>query len=110
MAGTTQLEVEVLDKNERAGLVLRGDLDAYTRQEFTSRLDAALAKSAGNVTLDLSEVGFMDSSGLAAIVAAAKRLRERGDELVLESPPAMVTKVLEMTGVNKLVKVRRSAR
>lgn len=110
MSGTTQLHVEVQTSHERAVLALRGDLDAYTRRELTDQLDAALSAATGNITLELSGVSFMDSSGLSAIVSAAKRLRERGDDLVLESPPPMITKVLEMTGVDKLVKVRRSAR
>jgi anti-sigma B factor antagonist len=91
-------------------VVARGDIDAYTGPKLAEHLNAALDESSGNVTLDLSDVAFVDSSGIAVFVAAAKRLRERGSDLVVESPPKMLTKLLEMTGVTKLVKVERSRR
>jgi stage II sporulation protein AA (anti-sigma F factor antagonist) len=105
----TQLEVEVRQTNGRAWLALNGEVDAYTRATLSEKLDAAVAESRGDVTLDLSGVSFVDSSGIAVLVGAAKQLRERGNDLVLVSPPAMVKKVLEMTGVNRLVRLRRSA-
>jgi anti-sigma B factor antagonist len=106
----TQLQVAVKHSNGRAVLALRGEVDAYTRSTLSDELDAAVAETHGNITLDLSAVSFVDSSGIAVLVGAAKRLRERGNDLILESPPAMVSKVLEMTGVSKLVRVQRSPR
>jgi len=105
-----QLEVAVRHSNGSALLALDGELDAYTRATLSAHLDAAVDETRGNVTLDLSNVSFVDSSGIAVLVGAAKKLRERGSDLILESPPRMVTKLLEMTGVNRLVRLSRSAR
>jgi anti-sigma B factor antagonist len=105
----TDLEVLVRVLNDDAVLALRGEVDAYTGPSLSEYLDAAVAETAGNVTLNLSQVSFVDSSGIAVLVAAAKKLRDRGKELVVEAPPAMVAKVLEITGVTKLVRIERSA-
>ena len=103
----TNFEFAVREKNGRATLVLRGDLDAYTGQRFNECVQAAVTATKGDVTMDMREVAFVDSSGIAILVAAAKSLRERGNSLVLQSPPRMLQKVLEMTGVTKLVRVER---
>ena len=101
----TDLEVVVRVLNGDAVLALRGEVDAYTGPNLSEYLDAAMAETSGNVTLNLSEVSFVDSSGIAVLVAAAKKLRERGKALVVEGPVPMVVKVLEITGVTKLVQV-----
>jgi anti-sigma B factor antagonist len=101
------LEVVVQLADGAATLALRGDIDAYTGPSLTEYLDAAVAETDGNVTVNLANVAFVDSSGIAVLVGAAKRLRERGHELVVEEPAARVSKILEMTGVTKLLRVER---
>jgi anti-sigma B factor antagonist len=105
--GDTNFEFAVRDGKGRATVVVRGDLDAYTGPRFSECLRGAVADAAGDVAIDMAEVSFVDSSGIAILVASAKQLRERGNVLVIQSPPRMVGKVLEMTGVTKLVKVER---
>ena len=100
-----QLEVEVRIASGRAVLDLLGDVDAYTGPRLTEYLNAAVGETEGDVHINLARVKFVDSSGIAVFVAAAKQLRERGNDLVVEAPPASVVKVLEMTGVTKLLKV-----
>ena len=99
-------EVDVRVAKGGTVLAVRGEIDAYTGATLTGYLDAAFAEGPGDVTLDLSKVKFVDSSGIAVFVAAAKKLRDRGNNLVVAAPPKPVAKVLEMTGVTKLVKVR----
>jgi anti-anti-sigma factor len=103
--GDTNFEFAVREGNGRATMVLRGDLDAYTGQRFSECLQTTIAGTKGDVAMDMSDVSFVDSSGIAILVATAKSLRERGNNLVIQSPPPMLTKVLEMTGVTKLVRL-----
>ena len=48
--------------------------------------------------LDCRELAFLDSSGIGVLIAARNRLGDDG-EIVVNSPPAHVRKVLEITGV-----------
>lgn len=52
--------------------------------------------------VNLTEVGFMDSSGLGVLVGALKRLTERGGELVLVCPEGSPLKVLMITGLDRV--------
>ncbi len=108
MGSEFDVVVRVLDGH--ALLAVKGDVDAYTGPNLIECLTAAVDESDGDVTLDMSGVSFIDSSGIAILVATAKQLRQRGNELVVDSPPRMVAKVMEMTGVTKLVRLEQSSR
>jgi anti-sigma B factor antagonist len=88
-------------------LAVRGELDLYSTPQLTTELDA-LADEPTNVVVDLSEVSFMDSTALGAILLAARRLREGERKLALVSPVAATTKLLSMVGIDRVVPVVES--
>ncbi len=49
-----------------------GQLDAYSEKQFTSYINEVLASNSLSVVIDLSNIDFIDSSGLGAMVQAAK--------------------------------------
>jgi anti-anti-sigma factor len=55
------------------------------------------------VVVDLSQVTFMDSSGIAALVLAKDRMAEDGNELVLTRPTPMVKRTLEIVALTDWV-------
>lgn len=76
-----------------------GDVDISCSSELRERLLAALEAPRARLILDLSEVTFMDASGLGALMAARRRsmLLGGGVRLVGASPP--VRRVLEASGL-----------
>ena len=56
---------------------LAGDLDAFTASSFR-RTTAVLAEQPAPVVIDLTGIGFIDSSGLSALLGAVRRCHERG--------------------------------
>ena len=78
-------------------LALVGELDASTAHCLADAL-AAQHEERGDVRLDLSRLVFLDSVGLSALIATARRLTE-GDQLVLISPQDTVRRALELSGV-----------
>ena len=82
--------------NGAPGLRLIGELDMATVPELRS----ALAATSGNgqVTLDLSELTFMDSSGLLAIVEYA-RSANGAAPVILANPSEVVARIFEITGM-----------
>jgi anti-sigma B factor antagonist len=63
-------------------------------------VDAAIVDGESDqpVVIDLTEVTFIDSSGLRSLLSASRRAGDRGTEVVLRSPSAAVRRLLEITG------------
>ena len=55
--------------------------------------------------MDLSGLSFMDSSGIAVIINAGRKMRSYGGALSVENPAEQARKVLEASGVDKLIAV-----
>ncbi len=90
----------VTSRTDDAAMVrVIGELDLST----APRLLEVLAELAGNrtidVTLNLAQMAFIDSTGVSVLVSGLKRLRETGGDLALLSPRASTMKVLEITGL-----------
>ena len=50
-----------------------GQLDAYSEKQFTTYINEVLASNQLSVVIDLSNIDFIDSCGLGAMVQAAKK-------------------------------------
>jgi anti-sigma B factor antagonist len=89
-------------------LVVHGELDLATSPRLTRRVHQALCLPVDCITIDLSEVEFMDSQGLHALDDARLAAREQGIALVLASPSRSVRRLLEVTVMTDLFEVRDS--
>jgi anti-sigma B factor antagonist len=102
-----EVESEELEGGIRV-FTVRGELDMNTAPELEKELDAALGDSDASIMLDLSECEFIDSTGIALIVRAWRRLdREAGGNgrgrLVLCSHNHQVRRLLKITGVESSI-------
>lgn len=60
------------------------------------------------MAIDLADVDFMDSTGLGVLIGALKRLRETGGTLVLAGTKPAVTRVFEITGLDRIFTIHGS--
>lgn len=88
------IDVHSIDGATR--LRLRGELDAATAIELGQ---CVAASTTPEVHLDLGEVTFMDSSGLAAILEARRVLAAAQRRLVVLERSEMVQRVMDLAGV-----------
>lgn len=76
--------------------VLRGELDVAFAASVAARL-AAVAASQREIIIDLADLQFIDSSGVAALVRVRKHARLAGGDLLLAAPQQQVLRVLTIT-------------
>jgi anti-anti-sigma factor len=82
----------------------RGELDLDTVERFTDSLDPELWTGCEGVLVDLSQVSFMDSTGLSALVIADRALGGEGLRLAIATEPrSQVEGLLELTGLRKRI-------
>jgi len=86
-------------------LRLRGELDMASTPRLKEALRAALERRPSMLAVDLSELGFIDSVGIGALIGAAPRAASAGCSFVLRSPRRSVQRVLRLTGVEQLLAI-----
>jgi anti-sigma B factor antagonist len=99
------LTVEAQQEVKTATVTVVGECDLATAPEFRRRLDEVLTSPIEVVRLDLEGLGFLDSSGLAALDSVRSAADARGIRLVLASLPAQTRQVLELTDMLRLFTV-----
>ncbi|WP_052390448.1 STAS domain-containing protein [Streptomyces sp. NRRL B-24484] len=88
---------------------VEGDLDLDGARAVRPDLEAALDAAATDLCVDLSGVGFCDSSGLNLLLRLRTRAQARGVRLVLSSLPPQMRRLLDMTGADTVFAVLGSA-
>ena len=83
-----------------------GELDAYSAPGL--RESMALLTSVPKLVVDLSEVPFIDSAGLVALVGGIRRVRDGGGRVVVCSAQRHVQKLLDVVGFGSVVNVARN--
>jgi anti-sigma B factor antagonist len=99
------LRIEVANTTSPTTVVLSGELDVLTARRVRETLIAISNSGEPRVVVDMSNVTFLDSTGLSALVGPLKRFRSMGGELVVRSPATSVRKVLELTGLTRVLTV-----
>jgi anti-anti-sigma factor len=97
--------VETVTDGARTVLALRGELDAYTSAELAAAVADQGDVAGRHVILDLGAVGFVDSAGLSALVAAVTAVREGGGAVSMRSMTPQLRKLFEITGLTRLVQL-----
>jgi anti-anti-sigma factor len=85
------------------GVALRGEVDAASAEELQTALDAAVAAGAGVFIVDLTDVAFLDSSGVNVLLRTRALLGRADRELVLVCPPGPLLRVLTLVRLVELV-------
>jgi anti-sigma B factor antagonist len=87
-----------------------GELDLSTVSELSDRLSALDGRSAQRLIVDLTEVTFLDSTALGALLAEARTRRVQGDELALVCDDPRTLRALEVTGLQSVFELHRTLR
>ncbi len=86
---------------------ISGELDHHTATLTFQRIESALDRYLPRrCTLEMSGLGFMDSSGIAVILQAQKRVRETGGQLCILDPSPIPFRVLTAAGIDRIVPVK----
>lgn len=98
--------VEIVEQADGAAVaLLSGDLDIVTSDEVRRDLTDLIDAGHRALALDLSEVGFVDSSGLGVLVALHRHAGARGGELTVRSVPPRVQRLFEITRIGDLLTI-----
>jgi anti-sigma B factor antagonist len=89
-------------------IALGGEVDLYTAPEFKERLVQVIEDGKKNLVVDLSKATFIDSTTLGVLVGGVKRLRPSGGSLVLVCTDQNISKIFEITGLDRVFPIHGS--
>ena len=95
-------------KDDAYVISLAGEVDLYTAPEFKQQLLEVIGEGATRVVVDLSETTFIDSTTLGVLVGGVKRLRPAGGQLSLVCSDRNITKIFEITGLDKVFPIHET--
>jgi anti-sigma B factor antagonist len=101
MPPTTELQVQDRELDAHTHLIeLAGQVDLYSAPEFKQRTAEVIEQGKSRLIVDLTQVTFMDSTGLSVLVGALKRLRLMGGALAIVATDEGTLRLFEMTGLD----------
>ena len=84
---------------------LSGEVDLYTAPEFKQQLLDVIEKGGKAVVVDFTNTTFIDSTTLGVLVGGVKRLRTNDGSLSLVCSDRNITKIFEITGLDKVFEI-----
>ena len=101
-----ELKVSSRSQGDHTVVAVSGEIDLYTAPRLQGELATAVTGAGpARVVVDMAGVDFCDSTGMNVLLAALRRARERGGDLVLAGPRPAVRKILQVTGLESVFTV-----
>ena len=84
-------------------VTVSGEIDLAMGDRLGDSLREAIAAAPETVLLDLSDVRFVDSTGIRVLVGAHQHALARDVHLVIMRPPATVFRTFQLTGLDAVL-------
>lgn len=97
-----ELRISVAHRADETLVALSGELDVASTSELQARLREGDVAS-GDLNMDLSQLSFIDASGLHALVAAYRGASQRGQRLRVTRTSPSLERLLALTGARALL-------
>lgn len=99
------IQVELEESNNTLTGFIRGEIDAHTAPVLREKLEMHQHKEGLNAVLDLSDVDYMDSTGLGVFVAFYKSVNAKGGHVKLKGLSTRLKRLFDITGLGEIMDI-----
>lgn len=99
------LQVELVEEDNVQFYKVVGEIDAFTAPILKEQLEQAQNRQGLQVELDLSEVAYIDSTGLGVFVGFYKALKENDGYVKIMGVNSRLKRLFEITGLDKIIDI-----
>lgn len=105
------MDVKCELRGDRTVAALSGEIDHHNAAEARDMLDRLIeSEQPVMFGMDLSGVTFCDSSGLGLVMGRMRKCASVGSELVIVNPSPAAEKILNIAGIDKLLKIEKEVK
>ncbi|MBB4826859.1 anti-sigma B factor antagonist [Sporosarcina luteola] len=101
------LQVELLEQDSIQYFKVIGEIDAFTAPILRERLTAVEGTPNLQAELDLSEVDYMDSTGLGVFVGFYKAVKANGGHVKITGLNRRLSRLFEITGLSEIIDIEK---
>ncbi|MFD2217017.1 anti-sigma factor antagonist [Metabacillus endolithicus] len=99
------LKVEINKLGEQAIVSVAGEIDAYTAPKLREAIIPLAEEPNPNITINLKNVSYMDSTGLGVFVGLLKSVRKNGGQLNLVELSDRLERLFSITGLSDIIDI-----
>lgn len=99
------VNVQLREEGKMVFGLIEGEIDTFTAPKLRDELDLLEILEGMYIELDLSNVSYMDSTGLGVFVAFYKKVMKEKANLKLVSLSTRLTRLFEITGLSELMDI-----
>lgn len=104
------IQVDLQESNNILTGSIRGEIDAHTAPVLREKLEAYYDKEGLDATLDLSDVDYMDSTGLGVFVAFYKSVNAKGGHVKLKGLSSRLKRLFDITGLGDIMDIEAAGK
>ncbi|MBC3797195.1 STAS domain-containing protein [Acetobacterium tundrae] len=100
-----------MDKKNKTGteqatmISIKGEIDIYSIGKFRELIEKKIATQAPQIILDCTELSYMDSTGMGVLIELRNKAKEMGQKIIMMNPRPNIKKLLNITGVDKIIDI-----
>lgn len=98
-----KFDVTTAQENNQLTVYLHGELDLAAASEFRSVMEPITSNGEVSLSLDLSKLTYIDSTGIGILISILKARKEMNAPFKVIHIPAQVQKLFDMIGISKFL-------
>ncbi len=99
------MHIRVKQQSDIITAYVYGELDHHSAEQVKDELDSLIRRfNEIDLVLDLTNLSFMDSSGLGVILGRYKKLKAKGGSMYIRNANSQIEKVFHVSGIYQIIK------
>ncbi|WP_163102429.1 anti-sigma factor antagonist [Peribacillus alkalitolerans] len=103
------ITIDVKDVDAKVEVKVKGEIDAYTAPKLRESLFPLSEQEKVKMTVNLSEVTYMDSTGLGVFVGLFKNVRAYNGDFAIEGLSDRLKRLFDITGLGDIINIKSDA-
>lgn len=100
-----KVDINFNEEKDNWNVTLEGELDIYTAPDLKDRLSEIKEEKIKDLTINMQNLEYIDSTGLGILVGALKRLKQKEKDIYITNTKPNVKKIFTITGLDKIFKL-----